>query len=86
MQKFVTIFVHSKSYAWWGASRIARAHGTVEEHLQPELADGWTIRTIVPLGGMNKFFVASGWFGVVLEKHDSAPDSSASGDSARSAR
>jgi hypothetical protein len=70
MQKFVTVYVHSKAYAPWPFDNYGRAHGKVEEHLAEYLSDGWTIRQITGLGGMNRFFIASGWFGVVLEKPD----------------
>lgn len=70
MQKLLTIYVDNMAYAKGKmlVGSFADKHGTVEEHLQSYLNDGWRIKTISGFGGNSDGISARGWFAVVLEK------------------
>jgi hypothetical protein len=71
MQKLVTIYLTNEEHS---AGRFfepnAKLHGFVEQHLERELAQGWTVQSVTGLGGLNEFGIAKGWLAVVLEKRD----------------
>jgi hypothetical protein len=60
MQKLVTIFLY--------AINKSVKHGTVEEHLVEQLADGWRIVSVSSSGGAGEMYSTSAWVTVVLEK------------------
>ena len=60
MQRLVTICLSS-------CSSRENKHGSVEEHLQEYLAQGWKVLSLVGLGGGTDLHV-HGWLAVVLEK------------------
>lgn len=69
MQKLVTIYLDSHSYAgdkWFQGSQ-ADKHGVVEEHLRNELQEGWRVISLCGFGGAEGIH-ARGWLSVVLEK------------------
>lgn len=70
MQKLLTIYVDNMAYAKGKmlVGSFADKHGTVEEHLESYLNDGWRIKTISGFGGNSDGISARGWFAVVLEK------------------
>lgn len=45
-------------------------HGTVERHLERELAAGWKIKMLHGFGGHGEHLFARGWVTVVLEKDE----------------
>ncbi len=70
MQKLVTIYLDNSAY---GKGKVlvgsyADKHGSVEEHLQSSLEDGWRVVSISGFGGNSDSITARGWFAVVLEK------------------
>lgn len=71
MQKLATIYLTNEGHS---AGRFfepgVAAHGHVEEYLERELAQGWTIKSVTGFGGLNEFGTAKGWLAVVLEKPD----------------
>lgn len=70
MQKLVTVYLDTMAYMGekWLAASHADKHGSVQEHLQPYLQDGWRIVSLTALGGANDSMNARGWIAVVLEK------------------
>lgn len=44
------------------------AHGEIEEHLEPYLADGWRVTTLTPLGSAGGSASTSGWLVALLER------------------
>lgn len=46
---------------------FADKHGTVEEHLETYLQQGWRIAAIHGFGGNSEALAVRGWFAVVLE-------------------
>ena len=71
MQKLVTIYLTNEANS---AGRFFEPgfqdHGQVEEFLARDLAQGWTVKSITGIGGLNEYGVAKGWLAVVLEKPD----------------
>jgi hypothetical protein len=71
MQRLVTIYLSNEAQS---AGRFfepnAKVHGLVEEHLERDLAQGWTVQAVTGFGGLNEFGIAKGWLAVVLEKPD----------------
>lgn len=75
MQKLVTIFL---SYDIDQYGKANQHHGAIQEHLSAHLADGWIVKTMVPVGtsagagsGMERFpgfCITKGWLAVLLEK------------------
>lgn len=68
MQEFVTIYLDNARY---GKPKMTgcygNEHGRIEEHLQPYLADGWSVVSFQGFGG-SESPACQGWFGVLLEK------------------
>ena len=69
MQKLVTVYFDNMAYGKGKklVPSFADNHGLVEEHLQEELRNGWSIKTIHSFGG-NADYSARGWIVVLLEK------------------
>ena len=69
MQKLVTIYVDSNAYmeGKWLKGSHADKHGMVEQHLEQDLAAGWTVKSLFAFGGAGDLN-ARGWLAVVLEK------------------
>ena len=70
MQKLVTIYLDNSAY---GRGKMvvgsyADKHGVVEEHLQDELKDGWSIKAVHGFGGNSEGLIVRGWVVAVLEK------------------
>lgn len=70
MQKLLTIYLDTMVYLGdkWIAGSHADKHGSVQEHLQEYLQDGWRVVSMTALGGANDNLNARGWIAVVLEK------------------
>lgn len=69
MQKLVTIYLNDIVYNE-GKVMVRphpEKHGSVEEHLQNYLDEGWRVSAITGIGGVGES-MASGWLAVVLEK------------------
>jgi hypothetical protein len=58
MQKIVSLYLS----AW------KLEHGTVEEHLDVYLSDGWRVLSVTAAGGTDTFNGLNAWAVVVLEK------------------
>jgi hypothetical protein len=71
-QKLVTIYLDNAAYAKGKmlVGSFAERHGTVEEHLAPQLAEGWRIVSISGFGGSADNVWVRGWFAVLLEKSE----------------
>lgn len=69
-QKLVTIYLDNMTYAKGKVlvGSFADKHGSVEEHLDTYLRQGWRIVTIHGFGGNSDSLSVRGWFAVVLEK------------------
>ena len=69
-QKLVTIYLDNAAYAKGKmlVGSFAERHGAVEEHLAPQLAEGWRIASIQGFGGSADNVWVRGWFAVLLEK------------------
>ncbi len=70
MQKLVTIYLDNGVY---GKGKMivgsyADKHGLVEEHLQDDLQNGWTIKAIHSFGGNSAGLTVRGWVVALLEK------------------
>lgn len=50
VQKLVSIFLHGEGMRVRGEKAPAERHGTVEEHLEPDLKQGWNIVSVT-MGG-----------------------------------
>ncbi len=70
MQKLVTVYLDNHAYMGGKLLRgsFADKHGLVEEHLEPYLADGWSIKKIHSFGGANEGLNVRGWLVALLEK------------------
>ncbi len=70
MQKLVTIYLDNIAYneGSWIQMSYAERHGSVEEHLEEYLADGWRITNVNAAGGASEGAQARAWVVVVLEK------------------
>jgi hypothetical protein len=70
MQRLVTIYLENTAYAKGKmlVGSFADKHGMVEEHLQDDLRDGWTVKAIHGFGGNGEMLAARGWIVVLLEK------------------
>ncbi|MEN9675693.1 MAG: hypothetical protein RIS76_1589 [Verrucomicrobiota bacterium] len=68
-QKLVTIYVDNMAYASGKmlVGSFADKHGTIEEHLETYLQQGWRIGAIHGFGGNSDALAVRGWFAVVLE-------------------
>ena len=70
MQKLITIYldntVYSKGKMIVGC--FADKHGLIEEHLQDDLREGWTIKALHGFGGNSDGLNVRGWLAVLLEK------------------
>ena len=68
-QKLVTIYVDNMAYASGKmlVGSFADKHGTIEEHLETYLQQGWRIAAIHGFGGNSDALAVRGWFAVVLE-------------------
>ena len=68
-QKLVTIYVDNMAYASGKmlVGSFADKHGTIEEHLETYLQQGWRIASIHGFGGNSDALAVRGWFAVVLE-------------------
>jgi hypothetical protein len=66
MQKLVTIYLDRESYRIPGQRSPEQSHGSMQEHLENYLAEGWSITSIAGAGGGTK--AGCGWIVVVLEK------------------
>jgi hypothetical protein len=69
-QKLVTIYLDNAAY---GTGKLLvgafpEKHGAVEEHLAPQLAEGWRIASIHGFGGSADNVWVRGWLTVLLEK------------------
>jgi hypothetical protein len=69
-QKLVTIYLDNSTY---GKGKVvvgsyADKHGLVEEYLQADLKDGWTIKAVHGFGGSSEVLSVRGWIVVLLEK------------------
>jgi hypothetical protein len=67
MEKLVTIYLDVAQYTGKGI-RFSNSdlHGKVEEHLQEELSDGWSISNLSALSNGT----TGGWVVVALKKED----------------
>jgi hypothetical protein len=70
MQKLVTVYLDNMAYAKGKmiVGSFADKHGLVEEHLQDDLQNGWTVKAIHGFGGNSDAVNAKGWVVVLLEK------------------
>jgi hypothetical protein len=70
MQKLVTIYLDNSVYAKGKVlvGNFPDKHGAVEEHLAPQLAEGWRVVSMHGFGGAAENTWARGWLAVVLEK------------------
>lgn len=70
MQKLVTIYLDREGYRMSGRRSPSQSHGTVQEHLENYLAEGWSIKSIAGAGGggAGSTEVGCGWVVVLLEK------------------
>lgn len=70
MQRLITIYLENTAYSKGKmlVSSFADKHGLVEEHLQDDLRDGWTVKAIHGFGGNSEILAARGWIVVLLEK------------------
>lgn len=70
MQKLVTIYLDNTVYGQGKmlVGSYADKHGLVEEHLQAELKDGWTVKSIHGFGGNSEGLTVRGWVVALLEK------------------
>lgn len=69
-QKLVTIYLDNAAYGKGKmlVGSFAERHGTVEEHLATELAEGWRIVSISGFGGSADNVWVRGWLAVLLER------------------
>jgi hypothetical protein len=68
-QKLVTIYMDNSAYPRKSlVGTCPDRHATVEEHLAPQLADGWRVISIHGFGGTSQSLVAQGWLAVLLER------------------
>ena|GEM_PF-622824 len=69
-QALITIYLDREGYRITGKRSPEQSHGTVQEHLQDYLTDGWEIKAITGAGGggTNVASIGCGWIAVVLEK------------------
>ena len=72
MQKLVTIYLDNLAYAKGKmmVSNLGDKHALVEEHLQQDLSEGWTISSVSGFGGGSDGLAVRGWMVVVLEKKE----------------
>ena len=70
MQKLVTIYLDNSAYGHGKmvVGSFADKHGLMEEHLQDELKDGWSIKMVHGFGGNSEGLIVRGWVVAVLEK------------------
>ena len=71
-QKLVTLYVDNMAYAAGKmlVGSFADKHGTLEEHLETYLQQGWRIVSVHGFGGNSDALAVRGWFAVVLEIAD----------------
>lgn len=69
-QKLVTIYLDNAAYAKGKmlVGAFGDRHGAVEEHLAPQLAEGWRIVSVHGFGGSADNVWVRGWFAILLEK------------------
>jgi hypothetical protein len=70
VQKLVTIYLDSHAYMGdkWLKGTHADRHAFVEQYLQEDLENGWTIATLHGFGGAADNMNVRGWLAIVLEK------------------
>jgi hypothetical protein len=70
MEKVLTIYLDREGYRVKGQRSPDQSHGTVQEHLQQYLSDGWTVKMITGAGGAGTSVgaVGCGWVVVVLQR------------------
>lgn len=70
MQKLVTIYLDNIAYAKGKmlVASFADKHGLVEEHLQDDFRDGWSVKAVHGFGGHADGLAVRGWVVVLLEK------------------
>lgn len=66
--RLLTIHLEATAYQTGGIFSHTNVHGLIEEHLKPDLEQGWLVKSADIACGSSEHGAVRGWVVVVLEK------------------